>query len=256
MTTDLFNCFMQNLDDELRKYKKKFYLLLDNAPSHSLKKCFQNIEVIMLPKNSTAHLQPMDAGIIKNFKHYYRKMLVVDYMNSLDQTKAFVVNLKKAILILHEAWEDVKEETIKNCFKKVAIIPNLQGSYTEENLSLDPVIETYVNELDQIMGEEDMAKTEEVMDDDEIIALCQEEYTIKDVVLSAEDGQIDDSYNINQRNLFHAIEIVIKASSSSNNSTQKISNETVKNLKEVKDDLQKFIQKKTLQKTLDDFLNK
>jgi len=88
---------MQHIDNELRKYNKKFYLLLDNAPSHSLKKCFQNIEVIMLPKNSTGHLQLMDAGIIKNLKHYYRKKLVVDYMYSLDQTKAFVVNLKKAI---------------------------------------------------------------------------------------------------------------------------------------------------------------
>ena len=57
---------MQHLDNELRKCKKKFYLLLDKAPSHSLKKRFQNIEVIMLPKNSTAHLQPKDAGIIKN----------------------------------------------------------------------------------------------------------------------------------------------------------------------------------------------
>ena len=84
---------------------------------------------------------PWKPCIIKNLKHYYRKKLVVDYINSLDQTKAFV-NLKKAILTLHEAWEDVKKETIKNCFKKVAIIPGLHGSYVEENLSSDPVLET------------------------------------------------------------------------------------------------------------------
>ena len=74
--------------------------------------------------------------------------------------------------------------------------------------------------------------------------------------LSAEDGQVDDSYNISPSNLFHAIKSVIKASSSSNSSTQKITNDTVKNLKEVNVDLQKFIPKKTVQKTLDDILNK
>ena len=73
--------------------------------------------------------------------------------------------------------------------------------------------------------------------------------TLLYVVLSAEDGQVDDSYNISPSNLFNAIEIVIKASSSSNRATQKITNDTVTNLKEVKVDLQKFIQKKTVQKT-------
>jgi hypothetical protein len=256
MTTDLFNCFMQHLDDELRKYEKKFYLLLDNAPSHNLKKSFKNIEVIKLPKNSTAHLQPMDAGIIKNLKHYYRKKLVVDYMNSIDQAKDFIVNLKTAIIILHEAWEDVKEETIKKCFQKVDIIPGLRGSYAEENLSSDPILKTYVNEFNQIMCEEDIIQTEGIIADDDIIRLCQEEYAVENVILGAEDGKVDDSYNIHPRNLFHAIEIIIKASSSSDSFTQKISNDTVKNLKEVKDDLRKFIQKKTLQTTLDDFLNK
>jgi len=39
-------------------------------------------------------------------------------------------------------------------------------------------------------------------------------------------------------------------------STQKITNDKVKNLKEVKVDLQKFIQMKTVQKALDNILNK
>ena len=57
---------------------------------------------------------------------------------------------------------------------------------------------------------------------------------------------VDDSYNISPSNLFHAIEIVIKASSSSNSSTQKITNDTVKNFREVKVDLQKSIPKKII----------
>ena len=70
----------------------------------------------MLPKNTTAHLQPMDAGIIKNFKLNYRKQLVNDYMSSLDASiEGFTIDLKRAVLMISHAWQNVKKETIKNC---------------------------------------------------------------------------------------------------------------------------------------------
>ena len=114
---------------------------VDESYNISSSNLFHAIEIgIKASSSSNSSTQKITNDTVKNLKHYYRKKLVVDYMNSLDQTKAFVVNLKKAILILHEAWEDVKEETIKNCFKKAAIIPALHGSYVEENLSSDSVL--------------------------------------------------------------------------------------------------------------------
>ena len=37
---------------------------------------FSNVEICFLPPNTTAHLQPMDAGIIKSFKAQYKKLYV------------------------------------------------------------------------------------------------------------------------------------------------------------------------------------
>ena len=114
MTTELFSIFLQHLSDELKPYKKQFVLLMDNAPSHFLATDFENLKIMALPKNSTAHLQPMDAGIIRNFKLFYRKQLITDYMASLDRGKQFNVDLRKAILMIYDAWGQVKPKTIEN----------------------------------------------------------------------------------------------------------------------------------------------
>jgi len=51
-------------------------LLMDNAPSHKLEEgvVLQCTKIAFLPPNTTTHLQPMDAGIIANFKHHYKKL--------------------------------------------------------------------------------------------------------------------------------------------------------------------------------------
>ena len=59
---------------------------LDNVSSHSpdLVSKFLNIKVVSLPKNTTSRLQPLDAGIIKNFKAHYRKLTVKHALFKID----------------------------------------------------------------------------------------------------------------------------------------------------------------------------
>ena len=53
-------------------------LFLDNAGCHlsDVKDLYSNIKMMFLPPDTTSRLQPLDAGIIKNFKVCYRKLLL------------------------------------------------------------------------------------------------------------------------------------------------------------------------------------
>ena len=63
-------------------------------------------------------------GVIRNFKGHYRVKLSSRLISELDldsshQMKDLLknVNLLDAIHLLSEAWDDVKKETVANCFK-------------------------------------------------------------------------------------------------------------------------------------------
>ena len=77
MNTDIMTKILTNLNRKLVRQGRKI-LLIDNVTSHdvSLKDKFSNIHIVFLPKNTTSHLQPLDAGIIKNFKVHYCQLLL------------------------------------------------------------------------------------------------------------------------------------------------------------------------------------
>ena len=72
-----------------------------------------------MPKNTTSRLQPLDAGIIRNFKLKYRKKLLKFVISRInDNVKATdiiqEVDVLKAISWIKSAWDEVSEEAIVN----------------------------------------------------------------------------------------------------------------------------------------------
>ena len=67
MTTDIFN--------QLLKYEDS-RLFLDNFSGHKITTPLTNIKVQFSPANCTSVIQPMDQGIISNFKHFYRLSII------------------------------------------------------------------------------------------------------------------------------------------------------------------------------------
>lgn len=65
---------LTKLDNRMKSEGRNILIFLDNAPCHppALKGMFSNIRVEFLPKNTTLQTQPLDAGIIKTWKVYYR----------------------------------------------------------------------------------------------------------------------------------------------------------------------------------------
>ena len=78
MTSENFETMLYKLNRKLVFENRKVILCLNNATCNpeSMDDKFSNIKIVFLPKNTTSRLQPLDAGIIRNFKVKYRKYLV------------------------------------------------------------------------------------------------------------------------------------------------------------------------------------
>ena len=72
MTGELYQNWIHAWDEELEAKGQKILLLQDNFSGHIVPNDLKNIEVKNLAPNLTAHIQPMDQGIIKSFKAHYR----------------------------------------------------------------------------------------------------------------------------------------------------------------------------------------
>lgn len=73
MNGRIFTDIIQKWDEELKLFGRKVLLLLDNFSGHYIDYEPSNIKLLYLMPNSTSLSQPLDAGIIKNFKDKYNK---------------------------------------------------------------------------------------------------------------------------------------------------------------------------------------
>lgn len=100
-------------------------MLVDNCPAHSKMTHLRAITLNFLPPNTTSCLQPMDQGIIHNLKTLYRRMVVERLLCAVDRGQPVdnnTVTLLDGVRMLHSAWNQVKPETIANCFKHARFV--------------------------------------------------------------------------------------------------------------------------------------
>uniref|UniRef100_A0AAV1TQ40 DDE-1 domain-containing protein n=1 Tax=Peronospora matthiolae TaxID=2874970 RepID=A0AAV1TQ40_9STRA len=96
----------------LKMSGQKVLLLLDNATSHVNLK-LSNVHIHFLSPNTTSHLQPMDAGIIRNFKLKYKAQFVQWLLDMVTAgTEEKKLDVLSAIRIVVKSWAEVRPETI------------------------------------------------------------------------------------------------------------------------------------------------
>ena len=114
-------CRVKNIDF-------KILLLLDNAGGHPTDLNHPNVKIVYLPPNTTSILQPMDMGIIANFKAVYlqetfdQASLATDPVNPKRiELPAFwkQYNVYDAIQNASKAWNSIKDSTLRSMWNKV-----------------------------------------------------------------------------------------------------------------------------------------
>ncbi|GBM58360.1 hypothetical protein AVEN_67358-1 [Araneus ventricosus] len=99
------------------KTERKVALIADNCTAHCTVDGLKSVELVFLPPNSTCVLQPLDKGIIQNFKATYRKLLLQDMISAIDRKEQLQVSVLNAIFYIDQSWNMVSQKTIANCFR-------------------------------------------------------------------------------------------------------------------------------------------
>ena len=114
MTSAIYQDWLINFNRSMTQ-GRQVILLVDNAGSHSSEGIeLSNLKVKFLPPNTTAHIQPWDTGIIRNFKANYRQHFVKYVLNSIEEKPAQTVTVHQAMTFVKESLIEVKPTTIVN----------------------------------------------------------------------------------------------------------------------------------------------
>ncbi|KAL6498035.1 hypothetical protein OROGR_028432 [Orobanche gracilis] len=154
MTQNIFLGRLQAFDQHVKD--RKVLLLLDNCSAHipvgELHNHInlRNTTLHYLPPNMTSKLQPCDAGIIRNFKAYYRRRFTRKLLERLESNTPDPekIDILEAIRMAVASWTlDVKKESIANCFLHCKI----RSVSAEQEVTDNNEMESIVQELNSLI---------------------------------------------------------------------------------------------------------
>ncbi len=225
MTSELWKEIMTKLNKKMTKENRSILMFIDNCSAHPESLKLSNIKFVFLPPNTTSRSQPLDAGIIKAFKGYYRKLMVKQLLaiiNSGVEIDSKSISLLDAVFMIYSAWNEVKVSTIQNCFSKCGFIINDIEDECDFDENFDEVWETAQRLLDIdivfeefVECDEDLAVNENLTEEKIIEEIISERNanTSEELIESDEednDIEISDTLESKQRSptLMDAIKAV------------------------------------------------
>lgn len=150
MTSKIMNEWLEEFDRRIGAQKRQILLFLDNAASHPKQNNLRNIKIHFLPPNCTSISQPLDQGIIKNFKHNYRTLILKHLLANIEVSVTANelvkrINLLDAVYFIKNAWHQVSCETVQNCFRKAGFTFDSQESQLAFDTEFEPEDELPLN---------------------------------------------------------------------------------------------------------------
>ena len=127
---------------------RKIATILDNFSCHP-KLTSSHVKLFILSHNTISITQTMDAGIIKNLNHHYRRVLVRKRLLAVDSETEFKLDLLQALDWLKMSWDNTTPAIIKHCYQHVGFKDELT---TEDTTASDTSIRRSSEEAGLVSG--------------------------------------------------------------------------------------------------------
>ncbi|XP_047984684.1 tigger transposable element-derived protein 6-like [Leguminivora glycinivorella] len=195
MTGELFRKWLIKTDKQMITEKRKILLFIDNCTAHNDVPPLRAIKVQFLPANTTSQLQPLDQGIIKNFKTFYRKEIVKKMITDMEQNTVSSIHVLHAMRMVDKAWRNVTSNAVKNCFKACGFPVQMQENIEVEGEEWNKC--TPPEEWNKCMSHVEITFEEFVTCDDKLATAgtLTEEEIMSTVVHGAEGDDLDEDLN-------------------------------------------------------------
>ena len=129
MTAKLYQEWISDWDHKLRATGRRILLFQDNFSGHIPPEGLTQICIKNSEPNLTAHIQPMDQGIIRCFKaHYHTGFIhhsIDNYNSGTTPSEIYSIDQLEAMCLAQNAWLKVDTSTIQHCWQKARILPEM-----------------------------------------------------------------------------------------------------------------------------------
>jgi len=216
MTARLYQDWIQQWDRELQVEGPKILLLQDNFSGHIVPPNLQSIRVENFEPNLTAHVQPKDQGIIQCFKAHYRAKFIQQAVDRYDEgitpAKIYDINQLQAMRMADRAWSEVDTTTIRNCWRKAGILPDLTStsSHTSQpSIPISSLVHNTSPQADPIVEAERQVQI--ALDDLVATGALQAKNRMDINTLLNPDDESHISTETSDKEIYHAVMDSIKA---------------------------------------------
>ncbi|XP_049267374.1 tigger transposable element-derived protein 6-like [Rhipicephalus sanguineus] len=184
-TCDLFVEWLSEFDRDMHKQGRRVLLVVDNCSAYHVQASLTAVTLVFLLPN-TSKVQPLDLGIIRAFKSYYRRRIVERLLTAVDRPAANLplrVTLYSALEMLKDSWTEVTATCVQNCFRKAGFTdvgPDAEPEAPEEHRSGGDLWQCVV---DSDMGEQNICWKDFITADDDADTAepCMDEGIVNEV---------------------------------------------------------------------------
>ncbi|CAF1057970.1 unnamed protein product [Brachionus calyciflorus] len=142
MTSEVFLKILNDMNKKMAFQKRFILLFVDNCWSHPDNLKFSNVKVLFLPPNTTSVTQPMDAGVKKCLKGFYRVKFCRQILSLVEKSNKFVptdIKFFQSLEMLNSSWdEELKPSVISNCFRHCGFF---RAKCRQEPQDFDDIVE-------------------------------------------------------------------------------------------------------------------
>ena len=228
MRSDLFEAEMKRFDRRMKLQGRKVVMIVDNCPAHPAVE-LENTELVFLPPNTTSITQPMDSGIIKNLKFFYRRNMAARRLEAAETETPFKWDMLDCLIAVKSSWRQVKTSTVVNCWRQAGFVaddanriddhsPDPMNDEAEETRTfrniwdkLSEVLQTSLPDIDQYVSIDNDDETHDILSDEDIVWQCREELAGGNADDETEDEPRNDPESTpppTVRDVRHAVEVL------------------------------------------------